>query len=513
VVATSQPASTMRDPVSPDARYECLVKIASGGMGTVFVGRLRGRYGFTRLVAIKRAHPHLLDDASLRRSLIAEARVASRIHHPNVVSVLDIDETRDELLLVMDYVEGPSLSQLEQHALKREQPLPAGAVVRVILDVCAGLHAAHELTDEHGASLQLVHRDVSPQNVLVGADGVSRIADFGIAKSAESTQATQTGLRGKLAYMAPEYVQSRQLDRRVDVFALGVVAWEALANQRLFRGDGELETLNRIITHEPEPLSKVAPWLPPELDAVIARALTRDPELRTQTAAAFAAELEAAAKSVSLDLSTAAVATLVKQLYGDTLDARRAVLREQLASKGEPSSKVSALVAGRIEDPETQTASASVSIADARTVPLRRELSPPSGPRAEPEALAVSARATARRARAAPFVVAGLLGAGAAAFFFLRGPSSSSAGASATPSEAAVVQAATGAATPTAVAITTASAPSELAAEPHVAASTSASAHAGRVRTTHRPAAARPTATPTTAPPTTAKTARPGLGY
>ncbi|HTJ83166.1 MAG TPA: serine/threonine-protein kinase, partial [Polyangiaceae bacterium] len=283
--------SRQRDPVPTDSRYECLLKIASGGMATVYVGRLRGRYGFSRLVAIKRAHAHLLDDEQFRRLLIGEARLASRIHHPNVVSVLDVDEPREELLLVMDYVEGAALSQLLS-ACREASPLPVGVTVRIMIDVCAGLHAAHELRGERGEPLEIVHRDVSPQNVLVGVDGLSRITDFGVAKWTEATQATTNGWKGKFAYMAPEYVRDRVADRRADVFGVGVMLWEALANRRLFRGEDGGATMWLVANHTPEEIGALVPGLPPELAQVVARALEKEPDARYATAKDLADALE-----------------------------------------------------------------------------------------------------------------------------------------------------------------------------------------------------------------------------
>src|SRR6185369_5865550 len=201
-----------------------------------------------RTVAIKRAHAHLIENPSFKQMLIDEARLASRLHHPNVVAVLDVEELAGELRLVMDYVEGAALSDLIGRGQEAERRLPSRIAVRIALDACAGLHAAHELCDEDNKPLGLVHRDVSPHNILVGVDGVARLSDFGIAKQAEGGVSTTTGaLKGKLGYMAPEYVEEGKLDARSDVFAMGVVAWEALANQKLFRGTNEVDTLKRIV--------------------------------------------------------------------------------------------------------------------------------------------------------------------------------------------------------------------------------------------------------------------------
>ena len=199
-------------PASPwatmeSSRYELVTKIASGGMGTVYVGCLRGAAGFRRLVAIKRAHPHLLEDPRTREMLVAEARVASRIHHVNVVSVLDVEELEGEMLLVMDYVDGPSLAQLVTEGQRLRAPIPPAVALRIVLDACAGLEATHAATDENGERLGLVHRDVSPHNILVGVDGVAKLTDFGIAKATRDRSLTETGtLKGKIPYMAPEYL-------------------------------------------------------------------------------------------------------------------------------------------------------------------------------------------------------------------------------------------------------------------------------------------------------------------
>ncbi len=373
------------------------MKIASGGMATVYAGRLRGKHGFSRVVAMKRAHAHLLEDEQLRRSLLAEARLASRIHHPNVVSVLDVDEPGDELVLVMDYVEGASLSQMittaqKQSAAGREpavetDPLRPAVIVRIVLDVCAGLHAAHELADDEGAPLGIVHRDVSPQNILVGVDGLARLADFGIAKCSESTTAT-AGLRGKFGYMAPEYISDRRLDRRVDIFALGVVLWEALTKKRLFRGEGELETIKQVMDHEPAAVSTQSPAVPKELDHVVARALAKDPDDRYPTALELANDLAAAAKAAKLDATSADVSKSVLGLFGPTLEGRRIVLRDLMStSVTKTTSRGGTPAAPPAQELETLPGSAPGNT-DALTLPVERPVASASLPLIEddPEA-------------------------------------------------------------------------------------------------------------------------------
>ena len=315
-------------------RYEPLVKLASGGMATVFVGAARGALGFRQIVAIKRPHPHLVEDPAYREALLAEARVASRVHHANVVDVRDVEVDGDTLQLVMDYVEGASLGQLILHGAKTGARIPPAVAVRIVLDACAGLHAAHELTDEAGAPLGLVHRDVSPQNILVGLDGVARVADFGVAKEARAVRATTTegALKGKIGYIAPEYVRGQPIDRRADVFAMGVVLWEALAHKRLFRGSNEAEALDLVLREAAPPASRYAPEVGPALDAVIARAVEKSPGDRFATARDLGAAIERAARAEGLAASPAEVARAVEIAVGDELAERRRAVRARLAA-------------------------------------------------------------------------------------------------------------------------------------------------------------------------------------
>jgi eukaryotic-like serine/threonine-protein kinase len=304
------------------SRYEVLVRIASGGMGIVYVGRKRGAVGFSRLVAIKRAHPHLHEDPSARRALLGEAALASRLHDAHVVAVQDVELIDDEILLVMDYVEGASLSRLMR---PESPPMPRAAAVRIVLDACAGLQAAHDLKDDDGKPLDLVHRDVSPQNILVGLDGLARLTDFGIAKSATAVSAgTAEGvLKGKLGYLAPEYIEGAPANVRSDVYALGVIAWELLTRKRLYAKSNDAHTLKAILDGVAPLASSVAPELPDAMDEVLARALAPDPADRCASAIEFANEFEAAAASVGLLGTHAMVAAHVRQVAGKALEERR----------------------------------------------------------------------------------------------------------------------------------------------------------------------------------------------
>jgi serine/threonine-protein kinase len=294
-------------------------------MATVYVGALRGELGFEQLVALKRPHEHLMEDESFRSALLAEARLASRLRHANVVDVRDVEVHGSSVQLVMDYVEGGSLAQLLGAWQRGGPALPPAVAVRIVLDACAGLHAVHELTGERGEPLGLVHRDVSPQNILVGVDGVARITDFGIAKCvhAAGDPTTQGTLKGKLGYLAPESVRGRAIDRRVDVFALGVCLWEALAGKRLFKGETDGDTVDRVL-RQPVPLvSQARPGLGTALDDVVACALARDPGSRFASAREMAEALERAAKP-SLLADGEEVARAVRAAVGEQLAQRQA---------------------------------------------------------------------------------------------------------------------------------------------------------------------------------------------
>ncbi len=266
-------------------RYAIYGRLASGGMATIHFGRLLGGAGFSRTVAIKRLHPHLAEDPDFLSTMIDEARLAARIHHPNVVPTLDVVTADGELLLVMEYVRGESLARLlraEQAQGKRVE-LPVASAV--IVGTLHGLHAAHEATSDHGEALGIVHRDVSPQNILVGVDGAARVIDFGVAKAANRLSTTREGIiKGKMAYMAPEQLTGGQVTRQADVYAMGVVLWEMLANKRLFQADNDPLLMRAVLAGAEGPPSRHAPGLPPGLDEVVMTALALDPARRFPTA-------------------------------------------------------------------------------------------------------------------------------------------------------------------------------------------------------------------------------------
>jgi serine/threonine-protein kinase len=306
-------------------------------MATVFLARLGGVGGFQRFVAIKRLHPHLARDHEFIQMFLDEARLAARLHHPHVVPILEIGESEDGYYLVMEYIEGDTLARLMARSAQADRPLPPQVAVRIALDTLAGLHAAHELQDDEGKPLEIVHRDVSPQNILIGVDGSARITDFGVARAASRLTTTRSGqLKGKLSYMAPEQAHGKACDRRADVFAMGIVIWETLAKRRLFKGDGEAETLNRVL-YEPIPTLRSAnPAVHPALDAVVMKALERDPDARFSSCSEMADALETAARTADVFGVHRDVSTQLDAVIGTDISQQREAVRAWLA-RSEPS--------------------------------------------------------------------------------------------------------------------------------------------------------------------------------
>jgi serine/threonine-protein kinase len=287
-------------------------------MATVHLGRLLGSEGFGRTVAVKRLHAHYLKDEEFVTMFMDEARIVARIRHPNVVPMVDVVQGAQGLFLVMEYVHGESLSRLMRTARKSGQPIPPRIVAAIMCGVLLGLHAAHETKGADGQLLGVVHRDVSPQNVIVGADGTARVLDFGIAKAAGRAQVTREGqIKGKLAYMAPEQIRG-QVDRRTDVFAAAVVLWELLVGRRLHEGLKDVDIVTRVVQGNFAKPSQVAPHLSPEIDDIVLRALATDPKKRYGSARELALDLE---RKVGLASATE-VSEWVERLAHDVLEAR-----------------------------------------------------------------------------------------------------------------------------------------------------------------------------------------------
>jgi serine/threonine-protein kinase len=344
-------------------RYAIFDIIAAGGMATVHYGRLLGAVGFSRTVAIKRLHPQYARDPDFVAMFVDEARLAARIHHPNIVPILDVVTEASEVFLVMEYVKGESISRLLRASTQKGLSVAPEIAGTVMAAALRGLHAAHEARGEHGEPLAIVHRDVTPQNILVGLDGVTRVLDFGVAKASNRLQATTRdgAVKGKIAYMPPEQMRG-QTDRRTDVYAASVVLWEMLTARRLFQADNELELLTKVSKAEVQPPSAFAK-VPGAVDAIVLKGLARDPDERWQTAQAMAEALEDALPTVA----TAKIGAWVDSLVSDTLTARSKRIEEI-----ESESPASALTSPQMDVP-TDLGSA---VSQARGLTRRRKVAP-----------------------------------------------------------------------------------------------------------------------------------------
>jgi eukaryotic-like serine/threonine-protein kinase len=299
-------------------RYVIGDEIGSGGMATVHLGGMVGDAGFSRAVAIKRLHPQYAKDPDLSAMLLAEGRLAARVVHVNVVTTLDVVASERDLFIVMEYVHGEPLNKLLRAVVRAGTRIPPRVAAGILAGALRGLHAAHEARDAYGRLLGVVHRDVSPQNIMVGADGIPRVLDFGIAKAAGHAH-TETGqIKGKFAYMPMEQLQGEELDRRADVYAAGVVLWESLVGARLFAGVDNAPNLAKLLDPKVEPPSARAPEIDADLDSIVLTALARDRDARYPTALAMAEALEADAKVAS----PAEIAAWVQDVAGPALAER-----------------------------------------------------------------------------------------------------------------------------------------------------------------------------------------------
>jgi eukaryotic-like serine/threonine-protein kinase len=328
-------------------RYTILGRIASGGMATVHLGRLAGPLGFQRTVAIKRMLPQFAGDPEFVSMFLDEARLAARIRHPNVVPTLDVVNDLNELFLVMEYIQGETLARLLYRTSREGKLIPLPVVGAIFSGALHGLHAAHEARNEQGEPLSIVHRDISPQNIIVGVDGIPRVLDFGVAKAAGQLYSTHAGeLKGKIPYMAPELLKGAKPSRRSDLFSASVVLWEAITGERLFDAQGEMAILKAVGDCRVEPPSTRMPGLPPGLDDVVMRGLQKLPEHRYPTARAMATALEECAQ-VAIP---SAVAAWVEEIAGEAIarqSARIAQIESGDALTGDFSDLVSVVLSDR----------------------------------------------------------------------------------------------------------------------------------------------------------------------
>ncbi|MBN2357916.1 MAG: serine/threonine protein kinase [Deltaproteobacteria bacterium] len=308
-------------------RYQLLTELASGGMATLYLARASGPAGFEKLVAIKRIHPHLSHERVFLEMFLDEARIAARIHHPNVVQIYDLGESDQSFYIAMEYIEGESLARLagtvwqQQQASGQKIGLPLAEAGFMVAEAAAGLHAAHELRGPDNESLNLVHRDISPHNILVTYDGFVKLVDFGVAKArGRLTSTTDRSLKGKIAYMSPEQILGKEVDRRSDLFSLGIVLYEMTTARRLFKQPNEAATINQILQGKiPLPHTLYAGF-PPALEQIVMRALQLDPAKRFQSADEMRRAIQQLLPALGAPISASEISALMQRTFTDRIE-------------------------------------------------------------------------------------------------------------------------------------------------------------------------------------------------
>jgi serine/threonine protein kinase len=310
-------------------RYQVVGFLAAGGMAEILLGRLLGPDGFERPIVLKRILPHLAREDAFVQMFLDEARIIAQIRHPNIVQVHELVRDDGELFMVMEYLEGESASSLIRRLATKGEQLDAVLAAHIVASACGGLHAAHQLTDEDGTPLGIVHRDVSPQNLFVSFDGLVKVIDFGIAKSAQQASRTEAGqVKGKFGYMSPEHALAKGLDSRSDVFALSVVLYELLTCRRLFQRQTPLATLKAITTGPIVPPSRLNPACPLAMERICLRGLSRKPDDRYPTAEAMRHDLLHAMHATASDaIAGDQLAILMRRIFADRKQEKEEMLR------------------------------------------------------------------------------------------------------------------------------------------------------------------------------------------
>ena len=322
-------------------RYELLTLLARGGMAEVFLARMSGVGGFAKLLVIKRILPHLGEDPEFREMFVNEGRVAARLDHPNICQVYELGEVDGEVFLAMEYLDGLVWGDLMK-LLPRGRAVELRVSATVLGQICDGLRFAHEHVDLDGSPMPIVHRDVSPQNLMITTEGACKLLDFGVSKVLTEGTRTRTGmLKGKLPYMAPEQIRGERIDARADVFSMGVVLWESLTGGRLFQRDSDYQIWKAITEEDIPPVSSLVPGLPAQVDSIVARALERDVQRRYPSIRAFAGELRDVADRAGGTFDRATLGQILRSLGAGKLAERhgrvsRAIGRPAHASDPPP---------------------------------------------------------------------------------------------------------------------------------------------------------------------------------
>ncbi len=359
---------------APFGKYILLNKIALGGMAEIFRAKTIGAEGFEKEVVIKRILPHFTEDEAFVTMFIDEAKVSAKLNHRNIVQIYDFDKQDDTYYIAMEYVEGKDLKRLMDTGVKTEHPLNVGQIATIMMGACEGLHHAHTKTDR-GQPLNIIHRDVSPHNIMVSYNGDVKVMDFGIAKAAARSTKTRAGtVKGKCAYMSPEQARGKNLDPRSDLFALGVIMWEALTHRRLFAGDSDFETLSNVLKAEVPPPSSLNDEVPPEIDEIVLKALEKDRDNRFKDCKAMLQALQGWFYTKLEDKESAELAPIMKTLFDEDI---RALREMQQADHKTSFVQASELVRAQrqssqpsMQRAESQPSQPAVSLNDARTMAI-----------------------------------------------------------------------------------------------------------------------------------------------
>jgi serine/threonine protein kinase len=357
--------------------YQLIKRLATGGMAQIYLARQTGLEGFEKLLVVKRILPHLGENEEFVRMFLDEARIAARLNHPNIVQIFNLGQQDNSFFIAMEYIHGEDVRRVWKRAdaMQREFPIPL--VCRVVMDACAGLDYAHKKADQNGKPLNIVHRDISPQNILVTFDGGVKVVDFGIAKAADQATVTRSGvLKGKYSYMSPEQASGQKLDCRSDIFALGVVLYELLTGTRLFKRTSDLQTLKAVTDCNVIPPSQVNPRVPADLDPVVMKALAKRVDDRYQESVQLQLALEDWLVKNQRPSSSAHLAAFMQEIYAERLDREakegRVVVEEveslsPKSAEGSPNSPASSKESAGIRSKAPARSSGQHKVAEAQT--------------------------------------------------------------------------------------------------------------------------------------------------
>jgi eukaryotic-like serine/threonine-protein kinase len=322
--------------VTQYGKYVLLKRLALGGMAEIFLARQSGAAGFQKLVVLKRILPQFSSESSFVEMFLDEGRLGATLTHPNIVQIYDLGEAEGAYFIAMEFVAGQDLYMISRKALERGPPVPPAIAARIVANMAEGLHCAHTAKDFKGNALNIVHRDVSPSNVIVSYDGAVKLLDFGIAKAESQTTKTQGGtLKGKYSYMSPEQIRGEPLDGRSDVFALGIVLYESITGRRLYKGSSELSIINAVLNGDVRAPSSLVPEIPSELDSICLKALEKNIKKRYASAQEMQLELERFLASQSAGPASVALRQYMMSLFNEEYTMYQALLAELPTAKPE----------------------------------------------------------------------------------------------------------------------------------------------------------------------------------